>query len=48
MKYENKILKLFKNDYLTTKDVTDNNISRAYLTKLMKEKNRNSKLWSIY
>ena len=37
MKYENKILKLFKNDYLTTKDVTDNNIPRTYLTKLMKE-----------
>ena len=26
MEYENKILNLFKNDYLTTKDVTDNNI----------------------
>ena len=37
MKYENKILKLFKNDYLTTKDVTDNNIPRTYLTKLMKK-----------
>ncbi len=37
MKYEIKILKLFKNGYLTTKDVTDNNIPRTYLTKLMKE-----------
>ena len=37
MKYENKILKLFKNGYLTTKDVTNNNIPRAYLTKLIKE-----------
>ena len=37
MKYENKILKLFKNGYLTTKDVTDNNIPRTYLTKLIKE-----------
>ena len=37
MKYENKILKLFKNDYLTTKDVTDNNIPRTYLTKLTKK-----------
>ena len=37
MEYENKILKLFKNGYLTTKDVTDNNIPRFYLTKLIKE-----------
>lgn len=37
MKYENKILNLFKNGYLTTKDVTDNNIPRTYLTKLIKE-----------
>ena len=37
MEYESKILKLFKNGYLTTKDVTDNNIPRAYLTKLIKE-----------
>lgn len=37
MKYENKILNLFKNDYLTTKDVTDHNIPRTYLTKLIKE-----------
>ena len=37
MEYENKILKLFKNDYLTTKDVTDNNIPRTYLTKLIKK-----------
>ena len=37
MKYENKILNLFKNGYLTTKDVNDDNIPRAYLTKLIKE-----------
>ena len=37
MEYENKILKLFKNGYLTTKEVTDNNIPRTYLTKLIKE-----------
>jgi len=37
MKYENKILNLFKNGYLTTKDVTTNNIPRFYLTKLIKE-----------
>ena len=37
MKYEDKILNLFKNGYLTTKDVTNNNISRTYLTKLVKE-----------
>lgn len=37
MEYENKILHLFKNGYLTTKDVTDNNIPRIYLTKLIKE-----------
>lgn len=37
MKYEIIILNLFKNGCLTTKDVTDNNISRTYLTKLVKE-----------
>lgn len=37
MEYEIKILNLFKNGYLTTKDVTDHNIPRAYLTKLIKE-----------
>lgn len=37
MEYENKILSLFKNGYLTTKNVTDNNIPRIYLTKLIKE-----------
>ena len=37
MEYENKILNLFKNGYLTTKDVNDNNIPRFYLTKLIKE-----------
>ncbi len=34
MKYRNKILNLFKNDYLITKDV-NNNIPRIYLTKLI-------------
>ena len=48
MEYENKILNLFKNGYLTTKDVTDNNISRIYLTKLIKEdKNLNGAYISI-
>lgn len=37
MKYEIIILNLFKNGYLTTKDVTNNNISRTYFTKLVKE-----------
>ncbi len=37
MEYESKILNLFKNSYLTTKDVNDNNIHRFYLTKLIKE-----------
>lgn len=36
MEYENRILKLFKNGYLSTKDVNDNNIPRFYLTKLIK------------
>ncbi len=35
MKYENKILNLFKNGYITTKDVNNNNIPRTYLTKLI-------------
>ena len=37
MEYESKILKLFKNGYLTTKEVTNHNIPRFYLTKLIKE-----------
>lgn len=37
MKYENKIFKLFKNGYLLTKDINDNNIPRVYLTKLINE-----------
>lgn len=37
MNYENKILDLFKNGYLTIKVVNENNISRFYLTKLIKE-----------
>ena len=36
MEYEKRILKLFKNGYLNTKDVTVNNIPRFYLTKLIK------------
>lgn len=37
MNYENKILSLFINGYLTTKDVNNNNIPRLYLTKLIKD-----------
>ena len=37
MEYENKILNLFKNDYLTTKKVFENNIPRTYLSKLTKD-----------
>ena len=37
MKYEEKILKLFKNGYLETKDVVKNNIPRIYLSRLLKE-----------
>ena len=37
MNYENKILKLFENGYLTTKKVELNNIPRIYLSKLIKE-----------
>ena len=37
MDYENKILNLFKNEYLSTKDVVSNNIPRTYLTKLIKD-----------
>ncbi len=37
MEYENKILNLFRNGYLTTRNVTTNNIPRTYLTKLIKE-----------
>lgn len=37
MKYENKILNLFNNGYLKTKDVVKNKIPRTYLTKLIKE-----------
>lgn len=36
MKYEEKILKLFNNGYLTTKDVTNNNIPKVYLTKMVR------------
>lgn len=35
MKYEDEILSLFKNGYLTTKDVSNKNIPRIYLTKLV-------------
>lgn len=37
MEYENRILNLFKNGYLNTKDVVNNSIPRTYLTKLVKE-----------
>ena len=37
MEYENKILNLFKNGYLSTKDVVNNNIPRTYLTKLIEK-----------
>lgn len=37
VEYESKILNLFKNGYLSTKDVVSNNIPRIYLTKLIKE-----------
>lgn len=37
MNYENKILKLFNNNILTTADVVKNNIPRYYLTKLNRE-----------
>ena len=37
MNYKNKILNLFTNGYLTTKEVTDNNIPKIYLTKLIEE-----------
>ncbi len=36
MEYEKRILNLFKNGYLSVKDVNDNNIPRFYLTKLIK------------
>ena len=36
MKYEEKILELFNNGYLTTKDVTNNNIPKIYLTKMVR------------
>lgn len=37
MKYKNEILKLFKNGYLTTKDVIEHNIPRIYLSRLIDE-----------
>ena len=37
MEYEKRILNLFKNGYLSVKDVNDNNIPRFYLTKLIKD-----------
>ena len=37
MEYEKRILNLFKNGYLITKDVNNNNIPRFYLTKLIKD-----------
>ena len=37
MKKDNKILNLFKNGYLTTKDVVSSGIPKVYLTKLIKK-----------
>ena len=37
MEYEKKILNLFKNEYISTKDVVNNNIPKTYVTKLIKE-----------
>lgn len=37
MNYRNEIFKLFKNGYLSTRDVTSNNIPRIYLTKLVRD-----------
>ncbi len=37
MNYEEKILRLFKNGYLETKNVVKNNIPKTYLSKLIKE-----------
>ena len=37
MENKNKILNLFKNDYLTTKKVVENNFPRSYLSKLTKD-----------
>ncbi len=36
MKYEEKILELFNNGYLTTKDITNSNIPKVYLTKMVR------------
>lgn len=38
MKYEIKILSLFENGYLNTKEVVKHNIPRVYLTKLVNDK----------
>lgn len=38
MKYKNEILKLFKNGYLTTKDVVEHDIPRIYLSRLVQER----------
>lgn len=37
MNYEDKILKLIKNGYITTKEVSEYNIPRIYLTKLIRK-----------
>ena len=39
MDYENRILNLFKNGYLSVEEVNKNNIPRFYLTKLIKKNN---------
>ncbi len=38
MKYKNEILKLFKNGYLTAKDVVEHDIPRIYLSRLVQER----------
>ena len=37
MNYEDKILKLMNNGYTTTKEVSEYNIPRIYLTKLIRK-----------
>lgn len=48
MNYKNRILNLFTNGYLTTKEVTDNNIPKIYLTKLIEENKIESVSRGVY
>ena len=48
MNYKNRILNLFTNSYLTTKEVTDNNIPKIYLTKLIEENKIESVSRGVY